>query len=199
MHLVTEELIVSQRLKLSKDELIHFSDRWPYRYSRYWRQPENCCNTKEITTSTFWYINRLSEHFHWKLLWYYGYDMYIIYTPGLFGLLILKFLATIHRQIKTEKYFRKYPWLLNSDRTSLKNLSMRISQSAWAVEYTDSTSERGQPLLPKIVLDMTLHNLMVMVPLMLDLWGMWSTPSLPSLPSPLWLGVVAPDRVLSMG
>ena len=31
-----------------------------------------------------------------------------------------------------------------------------------------------------------------------ELWGMWSTPSLPSLPGPLWPGVVAPDRVLSM-
>ena len=28
---------------------------------------------------------------------------------------------------------------------------------------------------------------------------MQSTTSLPSLPGPLWLGVVAPDRVLSMG
>ena len=28
---------------------------------------------------------------------------------------------------------------------------------------------------------------------------MWSTPSLSSLPGPLWLGVVASDRVLSMG
>ena len=34
---------------------------------------------------------------------------------------------------------------------------------------------------------------------MLELWGMRSTPSLPSLPDPLWPGVVAPDRVLSMG
>ena len=34
---------------------------------------------------------------------------------------------------------------------------------------------------------------------MLELWGMHSTPSLPPLPGPLWLGVVAPDRVLSMG
>ena len=34
---------------------------------------------------------------------------------------------------------------------------------------------------------------------MLDLQGMQSTPSLPSFPSPIWLGVVAPDRVLSMG
>ena len=33
---------------------------------------------------------------------------------------------------------------------------------------------------------------------MLDLWGMRSTPSLPSLLDPLWLGVVAPDRILSM-
>ena len=34
---------------------------------------------------------------------------------------------------------------------------------------------------------------------MLKLWGMRSTLSLPSLPGPLWPGVVAPDRVLSMG
>ena len=37
------------------------------------------------------------------------------------------------------------------------------------------------------------------VPVMLELWGMQSTLSLPSLPGPLWPGVVAPDRALSMG
>ena len=37
------------------------------------------------------------------------------------------------------------------------------------------------------------------VPVMLELWGMRSTPSLPSLAGRLWLGVVAPERVLSMG
>ena len=36
-------------------------------------------------------------------------------------------------------------------------------------------------------------------PVMLKLWGMQSTPSLLFLPGPLWPGVVAPDRVLSMG
>ena len=34
---------------------------------------------------------------------------------------------------------------------------------------------------------------------MLELWGMQSTPSLPLLPGPLWPGVVALDRFLSMG
>ena len=37
------------------------------------------------------------------------------------------------------------------------------------------------------------------VPVMLELWGMRSTPSLPILPGPLWPGMVAPDRALSMG
>ena len=37
------------------------------------------------------------------------------------------------------------------------------------------------------------------VPVMLELWGMWSTPSLPSLPGSLWPVVVAPDKVLFMG
>ena len=36
------------------------------------------------------------------------------------------------------------------------------------------------------------------VPVMLELWGMRSIPLLLSLPGPLWPGVVAPDRVLSM-
>ena len=34
---------------------------------------------------------------------------------------------------------------------------------------------------------------------MLELWGIQSTPSLPSLPDLFRSGVVAPDRVLSMG
>ena len=33
----------------------------------------------------------------------------------------------------------------------------------------------------------------------MELWGMQSTPSLPSLPGQLWPGVLAADRVLSMG
>ena len=32
-----------------------------------------------------------------------------------------------------------------------------------------------------------------------ELWGIWSTSSFPLLPDPLWLGVVASDRVLSIG
>ena len=35
------------------------------------------------------------------------------------------------------------------------------------------------------------------VPVMLELWGMWSTHSLLSLPGPLWTWVVAPDKPLS--
>ena len=34
---------------------------------------------------------------------------------------------------------------------------------------------------------------------MLELWKMQSTPALPSLSGSRWPGVVAPDRVLSMG
>ena len=37
------------------------------------------------------------------------------------------------------------------------------------------------------------------VPVMLGPWGIWSALSLPLLPGPLWPGMVAPDRVLSMG
>ena len=37
------------------------------------------------------------------------------------------------------------------------------------------------------------------VSVMLGPWEMRSTPSLPLLPGPLWPGLVAPDRALSMG
>ena len=39
------------------------------------------------------------------------------------------------------------------------------------------------------------------VPVMLELWGMRTTPtpSLPLLPGPHWHGVVAPNRIVSMG
>ena len=66
-----------------------------------------------------------------------------------------------------------------------------IAKSAGAVEYTDCFSVRPLNKCP----DMALNNLMVM----LELWGMQSTPSLSSLPGPLWPGMVALDRVLSMG
>ena len=36
-------------------------------------------------------------------------------------------------------------------------------------------------------------------PVMLELWGMWSTPPLSFLTGPQWPGVVAHDRVISMG
>ena len=37
------------------------------------------------------------------------------------------------------------------------------------------------------------------VSVMLELWGMRSIPSLPLFPGPLWSGMVALDRALSMG
>ena len=49
------------------------------------------------------------------------------------------------------------------------------------------------------VLYMTLNNLMVYVPVMLELWRMWSTCSLPSFPGLLFPIVVTPDRGRSMG
>ena len=55
--------------------------------------------------------------------------------------------------------------------------------------------QRGKIPPPTSVLDMTLNNLMVKF----QLWGMRSTPLLQLLPGSLWPGVVAPDRVLSMG
>ena len=65
-------------------------------------------------------------------------------------------------------------------------LRMTIAQSAGAVEYPDCTSGYD------------IKQSDGEVPAVLELWGMRSTPSLPLLPGPLWPGLVAPDRALSM-
>ena len=53
--------------------------------------------------------------------------------------------------------------------------------------------------LPNECPAMTLNNLNGEVPVMLELWGMWSTPLMPSLPGLHWHGAVSHDGVLSMG
>ena len=45
---------------------------------------------------------------------------------------------------------------------------------------------------------MTLKHLIARV-LSVELWGIWSTPSFPLLSDSLYLGVIAPDRVLFIG
>ena len=72
-----------------------------------------------------------------------------------------------------------------------------FAQSAGAVEYTDCFSAEGYP--PNECPGYDTKQSDGEVPAMLELWGMQSTPLLPSLPGPLWPGVVAPDRALSMG
>ena len=70
-------------------------------------------------------------------------------------------------------------------------LNICIAHSAGAVEYTNCISAESKTLSATSVLDMTLNNLMVRF-----LWCWIFGESLPGL---LWPGVVAPDRVLSMG
>ena len=73
-----------------------------------------------------------------------------------------------------------------------------MTQSAGAVEYTDCIPTEGYNSPNECpVYDPKQTNGEASV--MLELWGMQSTPSMPSLPGPLWLGVVATDRVLSVG
>ena len=67
-----------------------------------------------------------------------------------------------------------------------------FAQLAGAVEYTDPPPPNECPGYDTKQSDGE-------VSAMLGLWGMWSTPSLPLLPGLLWPGMVAPDRVLSMG
>ena len=72
-----------------------------------------------------------------------------------------------------------------------------LAQSAEAVEHTDCISAKGKDS-PSECLLYDIKQTDGKTPEMLELWVMRSTSSLPSFPSPLWLGVVAPDRALSM-
>ena len=64
---------------------------------------------------------------------------------------------------------------------------------SWVVEYTDCSKTP-----PNECPGYDTKQSDGEVPAMLELWGIRSTPSLSSLPGPLWPGVVAPDRTLSM-
>ena len=74
----------------------------------------------------------------------------------------------------------------------------KFAWSAGTVEYTDCFSAETPPTLNKCSGYDTKQSVGE-VPVVLELWGMWSAPLLPLLPGPLWPRVVAPDRVLSMG
>ena len=76
-------------------------------------------------------------------------------------------------------------WLLIFHLTN--HSSETIAQSAGAVQYTNKCP------------GYRIKQSDVEIPAMMALWGMRSTPLLPLLPGPLWPGVVAPDRVLSIG
>ena len=78
-------------------------------------------------------------------------------------------------------------------------LDYSLAQSAGAVKYTDGTSAEGVRPPPNECPGYDTKQSDGEVPAMLVLWGMRSTPSLPSLPGPLFPGVEAPDRALSMG
>ena len=66
------------------------------------------------------------------------------------------------------------------------------------LQYTLTASLQRSKTPPMSVLYMTLNN-HGEAPVMLKLKGMQSTPSLLLLPGSLWPGVVASDRVLSIG
>ena len=72
-----------------------------------------------------------------------------------------------------------------------------FNQSAEGVEYTNCTSveeEDSSNEWPACDTKQSVGEVSVM----LEIWKMQSTLSLPSFQDPLWPGVVAPDRVLSM-
>ena len=96
-----------------------------------------------------------------------------------FLILCFFFFLHVHRYIYTHLHIYIYPHLL-------------ICPIGWGCRIHQLLLWWGVRHSQLIVLDMTLK-------LDGELWGMLNTPSLPLLPGPLWLGMVAPDRALSMG
>ena len=74
----------------------------------------------------------------------------------------------------------------------------RIDQSAGAAKYTDCISAKRQNSQNEC-LGYDTKQFDDETPVMLELWGMQSTSLLLLLPGPLRPGMVAPERVLSMG
>ena len=91
------------------------------------------------------------------------------------------------------------PVLLNSNISLLFRFFCLFAKSVGAVENTDCNSAEGlRPPTDEYPGNDTKQS-DGEVPAVLELWGMRSTPLLPSTPGPLWPGVAAPDRTLSMG
>ena len=88
--------------------------------------------------------------------------------------------------------------LLKNMNLGYASLLFKTLQSTGAVKYTDSISAERQDSPPNECHGYDTKQSDGEVPVMLGLWGMRSTPSLSLLPGPLWPGVVAPDRALSM-
>ena len=76
--------------------------------------------------------------------------------------------------------------------------TFQFIQSAVAVEYINCFSSEGLDFPDNECPRYDTKPSDGKVPIMLELWGMWSTPSLTSLPDPLWSEVVVSDRVLSL-
>ena len=73
------------------------------------------------------------------------------------------------------------------------SLQLLLAQSAGAVEYTDCFSAEGKTPTNECPRYDTKQS-DGEVPVILELWEMWTTPLLPLLPCLLWPGVVAPDK-----
>ena len=82
--------------------------------------------------------------------------------------------------------------------TNKMNISKLSAQLVGDAKYTDYISTEVSDS-PNKYPWYDIKQSDAVAPVMLELWGMRSTPSLPSLPGPLWPGVVALDRVESMG
>ena len=82
---------------------------------------------------------------------------------------------------------------MQNKKEPFKKQLLKTAKSTEAEEYTDCICT------PQRVFWYDIKLSDGEAPVMLEIWVILSTSPLPSFPGPLWLTVVAPDRVLSMG
>ena len=133
-----------------------------------------------------WDLGHSSNTYSWS-----PHDQHTIY-------LLYRFLLRVTEEVhKIQEHYIHGPKQYIAMTCSKTTKIYHLVQPARAVEYTASLQRVKTPLLNKCPGYDTKQSDSE-IPVMLELWGMWSTPSLPSIPEPLWPRVVASDRVLSV-
>ena len=143
---------------------------------------------------------------HWRTLFFAAFKrawvfllIIIIYLQTWYGLKYSSQIKVIWTQFYGFKYSSQMKVIWMQFYGFKYSCQIQIWPSRLGLQNTPATYLQRCKTLPMSVLDITPNNLIVRLPYCRSFGECRVPNSLPSLPGPLWLGVVAPDRILSMG